>query len=117
MTVNAEKAERHRGPQRRLLPKLIYCAKQHLGVRPRIRRGLKHYSGTNSIVVRTRAGSENPSTHFFDPLVGYFSPNAAVTASRSRPLRTSFALTGISSSPAWIVPVGSFLKADRKSVV
>ena len=56
--------------------------------------------GTNSIVLITRSGSANPSTHFRDPFVGYFSPKATVTASRMRALRTSLPRTGISSSPA-----------------
>jgi len=55
--------------------------------------------GTNSSVVSTRAGSANPSTHFLDAFVSYFSPNAAVTASRRRGPRGSLARTGSSSSP------------------
>src|SRR6185503_17258506 len=61
---------------------------------------LRSYFGTNSIVLSARDGSANPSTHTFDPLVGYFSPYAAVTASRILAPRTTFALTGISRSPA-----------------
>ena len=55
--------------------------------------------GTNSSVVSARAGSANPSTHFREAFVLYFSPNATVTASRMRALRASLARTGISSSP------------------
>ena len=34
----------------------------------------------NSIVLATRSGSANPSTHLLEPFVGYFSPYATVTA-------------------------------------
>jgi len=69
-----------------------------------------HFAGTNSRVVRIREGSANPSTHFIDALVLYFSPKPAVTASRIRALRTNLPITGISSFAICIVPFGSFLK-------
>ena len=56
-----------------------------------------------------RDGSANPSTDTFYSLVGYFSAIAAVTASRIRALRTTFARTGILevSGDRW----SGFLKA------
>ncbi len=64
-----------------------------------VHRTSKPYLGTNSIVVATRVGSANPSTHFCDPFVLYFSPNAAVISSSMRAPRTTRARTRISRSP------------------
>src|SRR5262249_10280937 len=72
--------------------------------------------GTSSSVVRTRAGSANPSTHFRDAFVLYFSPSATVTASRMRALRTSLARTGTSSPPTCIIPLGCVRKARNHPV-